>query len=128
MNRSTGAVILTMQDLADMYDSNSESPVIDRMIFIDVRETSKSPRRQFPCYICDVDKVHNKFKVALIQWVSGSPQVVIVSIGEDAIQKDKKVQFWDKAPTRDLLIMHPISKDGKKKWKKAGDTFEEVTE
>ena len=98
MNRSKWAYVIDIHGIAELTNLKPESPVIDKMIFIDTAPTKRVPRRQFPCYITDVIKdkegVAKALDVAIVQWIYGEPQIVKVRIGMETIKSGKKVLFW----------------------------------
>lgn len=127
MIRSGKAYILGFKSLATFGKDYIINPTVDRLIFMDCAPNpkKKNQRGLFACYVTGVEKDPKTnedvaLQIGLVQWVKGTPQIFIVKISREQIEKGDKVQFWNTAPTFGLLDEHsfPISSDAEQKEEK----------
>lgn len=127
MIRSGKAYILSFKSLATFGRDYIINPTVDRLIFMDCAPNpkKKNQRGLFACYVTGVEKDPKTnedvaLQIGLVQWVKGIPQIFIVKISREQIEKGDKVQFWNTAPTFGLLDEHPfpVSSDEEQKEEK----------
>ena len=104
--------------------SENVAPTVDRLIFMDCAPNpkKKNKRQLFPCYVTQVelDKENNPtaVQIGLVQWVKGTPQILLVKVSRETIEKGTKIRFWDLPPTTRLMEENPFP-EPKKEEKKA---------
>ena len=112
MDRSINANMMTLFDITDVLNGKDKCPTIERLYFLDARETSTMPRKQFPCYICDAVKDKNGtvkyITLGIVQWVLGGPQIVKVQVTTEKL--NIQYRLWDRAPSENLIALSPFPK------------------
>lgn len=114
MYRSDFAETLGFEDLVKLEGTEKDSPTMDGMIFLDCAPNPKkdNKRKLFPCYVTGVQVNDEGEPVALglsiVQWVHGTPQIVMVKMKRETIEKGDKFLFWDIPPTALELAANPF--------------------
>lgn len=137
MTRSIGARVMTFEELVAMGKEKMEAPTVDGLIFMDCVPNPKrgNKRQLFACYVTKVaydskalgdtsgEKSNDEdadmtdqltvdkavaLEIGLIQWAGGVPQVLLMKVGRDRIEKGDIVRFWNDAPSQVLLDKRPF--------------------
>ena len=110
MFRSNFAMRMTFDELVTLEAKKKDSPTVDGLIFMDVAPNPKKQNRRmlFPCYVTGVAKDKKTDEIValgigLIQWMKGIPQVMLIKVSKETVEKGEKIQFWDIAPTKYVL-------------------------
>lgn len=131
MYRAEAASMLDFNELvateARMGKGENVAPTVDGLIFMDCAPNpkKKNKRQLFACYVTQVglDKEKNPVavQVGIVQWVKGVPQVLLVKVSKETIEKGTKIRFWDLPPTTRLMKENPFPelKEKEKEEKKA---------
>lgn len=124
MLRSDNARPISFEVLTEFDEWYAANPTVERMIFMDCAPNpkKKNQRGLFACYVTGVDKdpttnEATALRIGLVQWVKGIPQIFLVRISREQIEKGDKVRFWDLAPSYRLLEEYPfpVSSDAEQK-------------
>ena len=127
MIRDNKAYIVSFEGLAAAERDGMMNPTVDGLVFMDCAPNTKKKNKRglFACYVTGVEKdlKTNKataLQIGLVQWVKGIPQIVLVKITKEQIEKGDKVRFWNSAPSFGKLEDHPfpVSSDAEQKEEK----------
>lgn len=129
MYRAEVASMLDFNELvateARMGNGENVAPTVDGLIFMDCAPNpkKKNKRQLFACYVTNVgyDKENNPtaVQVGLVQWVKGVPQVLLVKVSKETVEKGTTIRFWDLPPTTRLMKENPFPEPKKEEEKKA---------
>ena len=127
MIRDSKAYIVSFEGLAAISRDCMTNPTVDGLVFMDCAPNpkKKNQRGLFACYVTGVEKDPNTneataLQIGLVQWVKGIPQILLVKISREQIEKGNKVRFWNSAPSFSKLKDHPfpVSSDAEQKEEK----------
>lgn len=113
MFRTSFAMQMSFDELVALEARKKDTPTVDGLIFMDVAPNPKKQNKRmlFPCYVTGVakDKKTDEIvalAIGLIQWMKGIPQVMLIKVSKETVEKGEKIQFWDIAPTQYFLDKH----------------------
>ena len=118
MYRAEAASFVSFDELvateARMGKGENVAPTVDGLIFMDCAPNpkKKNKRQLFACYVTQVELDKEKkpiaVQVGIIQWVKGTPQVLLVKVSKETVEKGTKIRFWDLPPTTRLMKENPF--------------------
>ena len=112
---SENAKIIEAEELKAIIEEEYSNPTIERLMFIETKETEKVPGKVFPCYLeawakdelgKEGQEAKLMFQICIAQCTGGNFGMLRVVINEDELGISKRI--WDKPPTKGLREQYPF--------------------
>lgn len=109
MVRFENAHVIEAEELKELIEEDYSNPTIDRMMFIETKQTEKMPGKVFPCFVVAYGQEENaemkvdpglRFRMYIAQSANGEFGLVEVIIMANELGITKRI--WDKPPTKGL--------------------------
>lgn len=109
---SENAKIMSPEEVKDLIEEHFSNPMIDRMMFVETRETPALEGRIFPCYAEAYGTERGEFALqcTIVTLVNGEFNMVRVVIHNSELGVTKRI--WDKPPTKGLREQYPFVEIG----------------
>ena len=102
---------LTLDMIPDLVKNPTWNFTVNKLLFLETRQTEKMPRKVFPCYIMDYahpaddeSKVYEML-VCIIQFMKGEPQMITTTIHAEEVGVSRR--FWKMPPSDTYLDSLP---------------------